>query len=287
MARFLYNCGNCDLYFTHPLPQLPPLDLYNNDYYASWGMTDGQLPNYVYKLKRKNMAHHLAQIQKLVPTGRILEVGSAMGSFLKVAQEGGYDVFGVEVSAQGCEAARSLVGEKCIIQGTVEEANLEENSFDVIFLSDLLEHIPQPTRFLEELNKLLKINGLIYIVTPDPKHWSHKVFGKNWVHHKEEHLLFFSEKSLEWISDRYSYITECHSSSLKYVNIKYLLSQLNHFNYGFLSNAVKKVAKLLPCFISEFLVPVPLGEVQYALRKLPKSRSDNQEVTGTPHSKKL
>ena len=72
-------------------------------------MRNGTLPDHVFRLKEETMRWHLNQIRRFFDKGKILEVGSAMGSFLKIAQEQGFDVRGIEVSEKACEIARSKV----------------------------------------------------------------------------------------------------------------------------------------------------------------------------------
>ena len=131
-------------------------------------MENGVLPDHVFRLKEETMRWHLGQIKRFFWKGRVLEVGSAMGSFLKVAQEEGFDVTGVELSEKACEIARSKVGEENVFNGTLENADIEPGSIDVLFMSDVIEHIPQPVPFLEKAVRSIKRGGIIYLTTPDP-----------------------------------------------------------------------------------------------------------------------
>ena len=259
-------CLVCDLHFVHS-NRVPDNNFYDQDYYRSWGMRDNKLPEHVFRLKEANMRRHLDEIKKFVSGGKILEVGSAMGSFLKVAQQDGFEVIGVELSSQACEVASSHVGRENVLNDTLENAALAPGSVDVLFMSDLIEHIPEPLPFLEKAVGLLKKGGLLYFVTPDPRHWSRLVFGKSWVHYKDEHLMFFSRRTFSWLAARFGCDFIDFSPTPKYTDLRYLLTQLEHFKYGFLSGFVAIFEKSLPVKATEWLFPVFLGEARCILRK--------------------
>lgn len=264
--QHLIVCLECGLYFVHPRTPMTE-DIYDNDYYRSWGMGENGLPEHVALLKETNMRRHVSEIKKYVQDGRVLEIGSAMGSFLKVAREAGFKVIGVEVSKQACDVARSCLGAENVLNDTLENADLEPGSMDVIFMSDLIEHISQPFPFLEKAMRLLKKGGLLYFVTPDPEHWSRFIFGKNWVHFKDEHPVFFSRRSFFWIAERFHCNLMDFSTANKYINIQYLKTQLMHFEYKLSGQAVAILELVLPSKSRELLFPVSLGEARCIMQK--------------------
>lgn len=265
-------CLVCDLHFVHPF-KVPEGNFYDQDYYRSWGMRGNELPEHVFRLKEVNMRRHLDEIKKFARGGKILEVGSAMGSFLKVAQADGFDVIGVELSSQACEVARSHVGRGNVLNDTLENVDLKPESMDVIFMSDLIEHIPEPLPFLEKAVSLLKTGGLLYFITPDPQHWSRFVFGKRWVHYKDEHLMFFSRRTFSWLAAHFDCEFIDFTPTMKYTDVSYLLTQLKHFRYDLLSGFISVFEMVLPIKMTEWLFPVSLGESRCILRKINRYQS--------------
>lgn len=75
---------------------------------------------------------------------------------------------------------------------------IENNFFDIINLSSVIEHVHNPLELISQLNKKLNQNGLIIIKTPNFSSLSRKIFGKNW-HNLDipRHLHIFSDKNLE------------------------------------------------------------------------------------------
>ena len=261
----LLICNVCGLYFVQPMRL--PIDIYNQDYYRAWGMRNGALPDHVFRLKEETMRWHLNQIRKFFYKGTILEVGSAMGSFLKIAQEQGFGVKGVEVSEKACEIARAKVGDENVFNGTLESLDIKPSSIDVLFMSDVIEHVPKPLPFLEKAFNSLRKGGIVYFTTPDPNHWSRRFFGKNWVHYKDEHLMFLSRKTFNWIADHYGLHLFDFAPSYKYANLSYLSCQLEHFDYKVLGVFSGLIRRVVPNRISEALIPISIGESKCILLK--------------------
>lgn len=44
----------------------------------------------------------------------------------------------------------------------------EDNSFNIVYATALIEHLDQPIKMLQEAHRILKVNGIIIITTPDP-----------------------------------------------------------------------------------------------------------------------
>jgi SAM-dependent methyltransferase len=95
---------------------------------------------------------------------RLLELGSAGGWLLKRARERGWQVQGVELSAAAAQQARSLGLE--VFQGDLLSAALPADSFDLVYMGDVLEHVPDCHAVLIEAARLLKVGGHLYLRGP-------------------------------------------------------------------------------------------------------------------------
>ncbi|TGK15734.1 methyltransferase domain-containing protein [Leptospira fluminis] len=103
------------------------------------------------------------------PSGRILDVGCGLGFFIrKIRQERpGWDAVGYEISEEAVRFAKEKNLLTNVYSGVVQESDLPEESFDIITLWDVIEHIPNPQSLLEYLHSLLKPGGFIFIETPN------------------------------------------------------------------------------------------------------------------------
>jgi SAM-dependent methyltransferase len=106
----------------------------------------------------------LEDFERRVKPGRLLEVGCAGGWLLKHAIERGWKAQGVELSADAVAHARSLGLE--VFQGDLLAAGLPEDAFDLVYLGDVLEHVPDCRATLAECARVLRPGGVLYLRGP-------------------------------------------------------------------------------------------------------------------------
>ena len=99
----------------------------------------------------------LDRLETLRGQGRLLEVGCASGLLLKRARERGWTVTGVELSPEAAEHARSLGLD--VHLGTLHDARLAAGAYDVVFMGDVLEHVPDCRETLAEVARVLVPGG--------------------------------------------------------------------------------------------------------------------------------
>lgn len=99
---------------------------------------------------------------------RLLEVGCAAGLLLKRARERGWQVTGVELSGDAVANARALGLD--VHQGTLEDAALSADAFDVVYMGDVLEHVPDCRATLAQVARLLAPGGRAVIRGPITTH---------------------------------------------------------------------------------------------------------------------
>lgn len=139
-------------------------------------------------------------------TGRLLDVGSGLGYFVKkVSENNGWDVYGYEISTSAVKFAKNKLDLKNIFEGKVENSKFPKNHFDIITLWDVVEHIPNPYPMLKYLYTILKKNGILFIHTPNIKIQLPKAKIKKWItgyqengHYLEakDHINIYSPKTI-------------------------------------------------------------------------------------------
>jgi 2-polyprenyl-3-methyl-5-hydroxy-6-metoxy-1,4-benzoquinol methylase len=139
--------------------------------------------------------------EDLIPTfkagGRLLEIGCGGGGFLSIMQLLGWKVCGVEPDPVAAAVAREIVG--CEIhQGTIEDAAFDEERFDAIVTSHVIEHAYDPRSFVARSGRLLAHGGVMTVLTPNFASLGHKMFGTDWYClDPPRHLCLFTPKSLQ------------------------------------------------------------------------------------------
>jgi len=95
--------------------------------------------------------------------GAILDLGCGQGEYLK----GHYPKDSLVV---GCDveylALQNRIGNFNPVQGSAEKTPFKEESFDVILFSEVLEHLPNPDKALDEIGRIIKHKGSLIISTP-------------------------------------------------------------------------------------------------------------------------
>ena len=112
----------------------------------------------------------------------------------------GWQVKGVEFNKHAVDVCK-LSGLD-VHHGDLLSANFEPNSFDIINVSHVIEHVPHPRQLFSELAKVLKPGGTLIIKTPNSKAFGRKLFGTNWFPDDiPRHIYLYSEKNLRQIGD--------------------------------------------------------------------------------------
>lgn len=98
----------------------------------------------------------------LPPGARILEIGAGAGWQARALAERGYAVEAIDTGGSGYEQAR--IWPVAVYDG--HKIPFEDESFDVVFSSNVLEHIPHVGPFQEEIKRVLKAGGTAVHVLP-------------------------------------------------------------------------------------------------------------------------
>lgn len=109
----------------------------------------------------------LQDLQVLNPNrGHLLDVGCGIGVFVALAEADGWKARGIDVSEFASRHAREQLGLD-VAQGTLETVSLAEESFDVVTMWDVLEHMPDPAKELQAARRILKRDGYLLLNTPN------------------------------------------------------------------------------------------------------------------------
>lgn len=129
-------------------------------------------------------------------TGDLLEIGFGAGAFLHRMQAEGWNVTGVDFDPQAVERVRSQLGLN-VYCGSLRDVAFAERSFDVIAMSHVIEHLPDPRAVLRECFRILRPGGTLVLVTPNTASLGHRWFGPDWYgSDAPRHLYLFNLKNL-------------------------------------------------------------------------------------------
>jgi len=161
-------CPACKVGFAHPAGSA-------GDYYPEYY---GELGPFSRALQERWLSAKRRRIESLVPRGRVLDFGCGSGAFLRVLQEAGWDVRGVEpMEAARARLCAPLRGK---VHPSLEAAEEEGLRFDAVTLWHSLEHVPDPGGALRRLGGLLRGGGALYAAVPNFESLERRIGGTQW-----------------------------------------------------------------------------------------------------------
>jgi SAM-dependent methyltransferase len=127
-------------------------------------------------------------------SGSLLDAGCNEGRGLRIYARNGFQVEGLELNPTAAAVARE--SGFTVHVGDTTDFNAPA-SYDVVVLSNVLEHAPDPNKVLINLRKNLKPGGQLWISCPNSRSWLRRVFGRSWINwHVPFHISHFSEETL-------------------------------------------------------------------------------------------
>ena len=192
----LYHDEELDMLITHPKPSLENLGRYYEsvDYISHTDSKRSLFEKCYHFIKSIALKNKLNLVNSLQPAkGSILDIGAGTGDFLSVVKENGWNTIGVEPS----EKAKAIAKNKGVVFVDQTSA-LENNSFDIITMWHVLEHVPNLDNQLKELKRLLKPNGNLIIAVPNFKSFDAKHYGIFWAAYDVPiHFWHFSKTAIK------------------------------------------------------------------------------------------
>lgn len=197
------SCDGCGLVFATPRPSEAEMKkLYEGQ------ETKVDLGVQIQHIERATMEvrRALEIIGKFVPSGDVLEIGSAAGYFLKEAQLQGYRPIGIDITRQLVEFGRNVLGVD-VREGTLATVELAPQSFDVVYHRNLLSHLAYPLDAFRTIRQLLRPRGWMVYQTGNVA----ELPGEFWAGTNEldlpDHLYHFGEKQIRMLNDRAGFET--------------------------------------------------------------------------------
>ncbi|MEA3345810.1 MAG: class I SAM-dependent methyltransferase [Chloroflexota bacterium] len=161
---------------------------------------------------------------------RLLDVGCYVGLFLEAAKGHGWEAWGVEPCRWAVKEGhrRGLT----ILEGTLREASLPAESFDVVTFWDVAEHLTNPRATFAEAWRVLKPGGWIIIQTMNIASWTARLLGSHWPWLMEMHLYYFSPRTLACLLERVGFTPVKTARLGRYLRLNYLASRLRSLSPG-------------------------------------------------------
>lgn len=166
----------------------------------------------------------LERIERTVPRGRLLEIGSD-GQFLRLAAARGWSVTGLQPEIGTCAKAAALYGVE-LRAATLAEAAFADASFDVVVMFHVLEHVASPKELCRESWRVLRPGGVLCVETPNVDSRWFRVLGRRWRQFIPDHYWFFSPTTLRTLLDAVGFRVGSVDFVAKAVSVRLLLNRV-------------------------------------------------------------
>ncbi|MCK4836263.1 MAG: class I SAM-dependent methyltransferase [Candidatus Aminicenantes bacterium] len=253
-----FQCNDCKFGKFNPVPDEKDIlkrysdDYFINEYLQSYGASDHSVDmkviysrfDFIEQLVSK---YHPENLRKK----KILDIGCGGGFLLKTFQERGWEVFGIDIIDRSIEFGRRVLGipmEKLNFESTSPGKLIEKyGKFNLISITDVLEHFFDPISVLKKIADILKNDGVLFLSVPNIESISFKYIGKEWaIISPLEHISYFSPRSLKIILEKngfeniniqilqYVNLANVHKKSVRYHMARiaiYLITRVYHIGF--------------------------------------------------------
>jgi len=207
----IVECSNCALRFTQDVPGPESIaPYYRSEDYISHSNTSKGWVNSLYQVvRRRTLKQKRRSICRLsgIQKGSLLDLGSGTGAFVKEMLNYGWSVTGLEPEEDARKIAKDINGVE--LEDTRQFYSLPPGQFDVITMWHVLEHVHDLNGYVEQLKKLLKPSGKLFIAVPNYTSMDATYYGGNWAAYDvPRHLYHFSPLSMKTLMEKHGLTIE-------------------------------------------------------------------------------
>lgn len=205
----IYDCSNCETRFVAPM--IVDSSIYDRIYeHANEVPGYGRYEMYRHHLRDtsdplKYLAMHedvywsvrevlQKDVAKPTTKARILEIGSGLGYLTYALRKAGYDCIGIDISQRAVEVACREFGNYYFETDIMQMSIAEDETFDFVIATELIEHISNPKALLGRVHDILKPGGRLILTTPNKD-----LYSDRFIWHTDlppVHLWWFSKNSM-------------------------------------------------------------------------------------------
>ena len=208
----LVECDNCGVISMAPMPT----DEHLAAYYAAYSEDDSvdlsPRRGSRYPKLRKLFHRISGDVDPRdfvhVPAGaRVLDYGCGLAGYLCDFHDRGVAISGAEIAGNVVEACRRN-GFDVHQVDDFSRIPFADAEFDVVYLMQVFEHLRDPHGFMQELARILKSGGMLYLAVPNSASIWRKIFGNNWVSgwFAPFHLFHYNRKALSALAMQHGFV---------------------------------------------------------------------------------
>ena len=190
------RCANCHLVRMSP----PPTDEKLRILYENYSRKSHS------RARRRAARYSLKLLPfRLLSKGKnFLDVGCCIGAIPEAARRVGFNAHGIDYSKQAINLANQYFPECTFYNETIEEFIDRGLKFDMVYCSEVIEHIEDMHTFMQNLVKLLNKNAILFFTTPDTGHFTVPRDMTKWRMLSEDHVNLYNKDNLTSLFNSYN-----------------------------------------------------------------------------------
>lgn len=134
-------------------------------------------------------------------------------------------------------------------------------------MTDVIEHLNNPDETMKEIGRILKPDGLLFIISPNFNSITRKILGKRWFQYKYEHILYFNKKSLSVLLEKLNFELIEYKNNIKKFSLHYYYFYFEKYSFMGIGKIFRFLFPLLPRFIKNIFFINPLTGEFLAIAK--------------------
>jgi len=207
----IVRCRSCDLvYVTPTFDEAHYKEVYASQAYQDI-VRDLGIDSHDYRVQRFGTERVALMAQHLrVPAGRApryVDVGCSTGFVVEAARNAGWEALGLDLNPSAIEFGRSRGLDLRV--GALDDGGLAAGAFDAVSMFDVLEHLIDPARILEDAIALLAPDGILFLYVPNYDSASRLLMGEHahfiWPTH---HLNYYTPTTIRDLLARHGLTSE-------------------------------------------------------------------------------
>lgn len=167
---------------------------------------------------------------------RLLDIGCGDGKFVYDAITQGYDAIGIDLSPDRISKGKELynLNDAQLICQNIDDFS-ENQTFDIIVMWDIIEHVESPSSVLKSIRKISHENTKIFILTMSVDSLTYRVFGDEWNYmNPTQHLHYFSHETMRKMLEKEGFtlesveMDETKNKNIFHLAAKIVMGRINH-----------------------------------------------------------
>jgi SAM-dependent methyltransferase len=194
------RCATCGTIVTTPTPTESELA----DFYRQYPSNEMYAKKRDKKIKRAK--RRIKRMQRFSYGNRFLDVGCNLGYAVAAAQSLELSAYGIDLDASAVASAQREFGKASFSVITAPKFAAKGPKFDMVYTSEVIEHIPNYGEFAAAIGELTAPAGVLYLTTPDAGHFRIPGNFVAWPQvHPPRHLTYFTKIGLQRLFERYGF----------------------------------------------------------------------------------